>query len=328
VKVTRPAVGAHVAAVRSGSRTGIGRVLTLVESTRAEDREVAREVLADLAPYAGNVCRIGITGVPGSGKSTLIDVLGSLLTARGHRVAVLAVDPSSPRNGGSVLGDRTRMNRLTADPAAFIRASPSAGTLGGVADRTAEAMVVMAAAGHDVILVETVGTGQSETQVADLVDLVLLLTVAGTGDSMQGIKMGVLEVADLIVVNKADLGAAAAAAARELAGALRLLGGRPDGAPPVLTCSSRTGEGVEEIWSRLHRLHTERTSAGRTEARRREQRVAQVWRTVRSAVLAELETDTAARSMAEGLAPAVRAGEIAAAEAARRILRAFHESES
>lgn len=327
MSVVRPSAETHLAAVRSGDRTGIGRVLTLVESTRAEDRRIARTVLAALAPEAGNACRIGITGIPGSGKSTFIEALGSLLTGRGHRVAVLAVDPSSPRNGGSVLGDRTRMTRLAADPAAFIRASPSAGAGGGVTDRTAEAMVVMAAAGYDVILVETVGTGQSETVVADLTDLVLLVTVAGTGDSLQGIKMGVLEVADLIAVNKADAGSAAAAAAAELATALRLFAThRASGPPPVVTCSARTGDGVDEIWSRLHRRYTERSSTGLVESRRREQRLVHMRRTVRSAVLADLAANTAVRDVTETLRSAVESGEILAADAAERVLKAFHSA--
>src|SRR5690606_8435194 len=217
---------------KAGHRAWIARAITLVESTRPDHREMAQELLVELTPLTGHARRVGISGVPGVGKSTFVDGLGTMLTGQGHRVAVLAVDPSSTRTGGSILGDKTRMSRLAADPAAFIRPSPTSGTLGGVAKATREAMVVVEAAGYDVVLVETVGVGQSETAVADMVDTFLLLTLARTGDQLQGIKKGVLELADVIAVNKADGEHALAArkAARELAGALRML--RSDTTPP------------------------------------------------------------------------------------------------
>lgn len=232
----------YVKGVLDGKRALIARAITLVESTRPQHRSLAQELLTELLPYSGRARRIGVSGVPGVGKSTFIDAFGTMLTGLGHRVAVLAVDPSSSRTGGSILGDKTRMERLAVDPAAFIRPSPTAGTLGGVAKATRESIVVMEAAGYDVVLVETVGVGQSETAVANMVDSFLLLTLARTGDQLQGIKKGVLELADVIAVNKADgpHERDAKAAARELVGALRLMHGK-DAAwtPPVLSCSAR-----------------------------------------------------------------------------------------
>ena len=194
----------HVRGVLDGSRADIARAITLVESTRPDHRRMAQQMLTELLPSTGKAIRVGITGVPGVGKSTFIDAFGTMLTGRGHKVAVLAVDPSSSRTGGSILGDKTRMHRLAADPAAFIRPSPSSGTLGGVARATRESMVIMEAAGYDVVLVETVGVGQSEVAVASMVDTFLLLALARTGDQLQGIKKGILELADVIAVNKAD----------------------------------------------------------------------------------------------------------------------------
>src|SRR3954465_7628942 len=215
----------YVKGVLAGERAVLSRAITLVESTRADHRQQAQELLVELLPHAGGAHRVGITGVPGVGKSTFIDALGTRLTEAGHRVAVLAVDPSSTRTGGSILGDKTRMARLAVDPAAFIRPSPTSGTLGGVARATRETIVLMEAAGHDVVLVETVGVGQSEVAVAAMVATFLLLTIARTGDSLQGIKKGILELADVVAVNKADgeHEAEARAAARELRGALRML---------------------------------------------------------------------------------------------------------
>ncbi|WP_066956850.1 methylmalonyl Co-A mutase-associated GTPase MeaB, partial [Streptomyces lushanensis] len=197
-------IDSYVKGVLDGSRSYIARAVTLVESTRPDHRRLAQRLLTELLPHSGKARRIGISGVPGVGKSTFIDALGTLLTGLGHRVAVLAVDPSSTRTGGSILGDKTRMERLAVDPAAFVRPSPTAGTLGGVAKATRETIIVMEAAGYDVVLVETVGVGQSETTVANMVDSFLLLSLARTGDQLQGIKKGVLELADVIAVNKAD----------------------------------------------------------------------------------------------------------------------------
>lgn len=262
--------------LRAGDRGALARAITLVESTRPDHRHQAAALVQALRPFGGNAMRVGITGVPGVGKSTLIDALGSLLTARGHRVAVLAVDPSSTRTGGSILGDKTRMARLSQDRSAYIRPSPSSGTLGGVAAKTREAMVLCEAAGFDVVLVETVGVGQSETAVADLVDFFLVLMIAGAGDELQGIKKGVLELADMIAVNKADGEGEARArlAAAEYRAALGILAPRsPLWSPPVLTASGATGAGLDPLWSVIEEHAARMSAAGERDRRRRAQDV-------------------------------------------------------
>ncbi|MFI8371963.1 methylmalonyl Co-A mutase-associated GTPase MeaB [Streptomyces sp. NPDC085466] len=312
--------------VREGKRALVARAITLVESTRPDHRVLAQELLTRLLPYGGRARRIGISGVPGVGKSTFIDAFGTMLTALGHRVAVLAVDPSSTRTGGSILGDKTRMERLAVDPAAFVRPSPSAGTLGGVAKATRESMVVMEAAGYDVVLVETVGVGQSETAVANMVDSFLLLTLARTGDQLQGIKKGVLELADVVAVNKADgpHTADARAAARELAGALRLMHGREAvWTPPVLSCSARESTGLDEVWERLESHRSLLDATGRLDARRREQQVDWAWTMVRDELLARLHAAPAVRALTPEVERRVRDGELTATLAAERILAAF-----
>ncbi len=319
-------VDQYVKGVLDGSRAYIARAITLVESTRADHRALAQQLLVQLLPHAGKAVRVGITGVPGVGKSTFIDSLGVMLTGLGHRVAVLAVDPSSTRTGGSILGDKTRMERLAVDPDAFVRPSPTAGTLGGVAKATRESMVVMEAAGYDVVLVETVGVGQSETAVADMVDSFLLLTLARTGDQLQGIKKGVLELADLVAVNKAD-GAFeqdARSAARELAGALRLLR-NPDSpwTTPVLTCSGREGIGLEALWERLQQHRSLLNADGSLDAKRRDQQVGWTWAMVHDQLLARLHGDPAVRELAPGLEQRVRAGTLTASLAAEALLAAF-----
>jgi LAO/AO transport system kinase len=313
--------------VLDGSRAWIARAITLVESTRADHRALAQQLLIELLPHAGKAVRVGITGVPGVGKSTFIDSLGVLLTGLGHRVAVLAVDPSSTRTGGSILGDKTRMERLAVDPAAFVRPSPTSGTLGGVARATRESMVVMEAAGYDVVLVETVGVGQSETTVADMVDSFLLLTLARTGDQLQGIKKGVLELADLVAVNKAD-GAFeldARSAARELAGALRLLrGADAKWTPPVLTCSGREGTGLVELWERLQQHRQLLDSDGSLRAKRRDQQVRWTWAMVHDQLLSDLHHHPEVTRLTPALEQQVREGTLTASLAAEQILRAFN----
>jgi LAO/AO transport system kinase len=266
---------------------------------------------------------VGISGVPGAGKSTFIDALGTHLTGRGHRVAVLAVDPSSTRHGGSILGDKTRMARLAVDPHAFIRPSPTSGTLGGVARATRQAMVVVEAAGHDVVLVETVGVGQSETTVAEMVDTFLLLMVARTGDALQGMKRGVLELADVIAVNKADGDNVIEAkrAARELADVLRLMQPAVEGwRVPVLTCSAMQDTGVDEVWAQVcaHRDALEATGA--LSAKRAEQEVAWMWATVQDRVLTRLRDHPGTRERVRGLEADLRAGHTTAARAAQDLL--------
>ncbi|MGY1835225.1 methylmalonyl Co-A mutase-associated GTPase MeaB [Blastococcus sp. SYSU DS0510] len=315
-----------VEGVLAGDRRVVARAITLVESRRADHREKAQELLVELLPHAGGARRVGISGVPGVGKSTFIDQLGVDLTGAGSKVAVLAVDPSSARSGGSILGDKTRMARLAVDPNAFIRPSPTSGTLGGVAQATRESMVVVEAAGYDVVLVETVGVGQSEITVAEMVDSFLFLTIARTGDQLQGIKRGILEIADVIAVNKADGPAAADArkAARELAQAIRLLRGRGNAWDvPVLTCAGLTGEGLDEVWAKLVE-HQERAKvSGEFDERRRAQQVRWTWQLVRDGLEHALRAHPGVRAAVPDLEKAVLAGELTPALAARRVLDAF-----
>ncbi|HTF12332.1 MAG TPA: methylmalonyl Co-A mutase-associated GTPase MeaB [Asanoa sp.] len=314
------------AGVRAGATASVARAITLVESTRPDHRARAQELLTLLMPDAGGARRLGVSGVPGVGKSTFIDALGSQLTGAGHRVAVLAVDPSSTRSGGSILGDKTRMARLAVDPAAYVRPSPTAGTLGGVANATREAIVVVEAAGYDVVIVETVGVGQSEVTVAEMVDTFLLLTLARTGDQLQGIKKGVLELADVIAVNKADGPHAteAAKAARELSSALRLLR-QPDDAwrPPVLTCSGRDGDGIAALWEHVGRHHEWLAGSGDLYRRRGGQQVAWMWSTIRARLLDQLRHHADVAALAPGLEAQVRDGGLTPAAAADQILGVF-----
>lgn len=304
----------------------MSRAITLVESSRADHREAARALMTELAGATpASSVRVGISGVPGVGKSTLIETLGGQLTGAGHRVGVLAVDPSSVRTGGSVLGDKTRMGTLAADPAAYIRPSPTAGTLGGVARATAQAMVVLEAAGYDVVLVETVGVGQSEVTVAGMVDTFLFLTLARTGDQLQGIKKGILEIADVIAVNKADADRAqeAASAAKELAGALRLVHGRGAAwVPPVLTCSGLHGDGVEEVWQRVldHRASLGEQGVA---AKRAGQQLDFTWALVRDELDQRLARSPSVRALREEVRRALLAGETTAPLAADRLLAAY-----
>ncbi|MEU5683673.1 methylmalonyl Co-A mutase-associated GTPase MeaB [Streptomyces venezuelae] len=319
-------IDTYVKGVLDGKRAFVARAITLVESTRPQHRALAQQLLTELLPHSGRARRVGISGVPGVGKSTFIDTLGTMLTSLGHRVAVLAVDPSSTRTGGSILGDKTRMERLATDPAAFVRPSPSAGTLGGVAKATRESIVVMEAAGYDVVLVETVGVGQSETAVANMVDTFLLLTLARTGDQLQGIKKGVLELADVIAVNKADgpHERDARSAARELAGALRLM--HPADAawtPPVLTCSARESSGLDTLWERIEQHRALLDSTGRLAAKRRDQQVDWTWSMVRDELLGRLLGHAEVKQLASDLEQRVREGTLTATSAAEQILDAF-----
>ncbi|WIX79774.1 methylmalonyl Co-A mutase-associated GTPase MeaB [Amycolatopsis carbonis] len=321
-------VAAYAKGVLAGDRGTLSKAITLVESHRADHRAQAQELLVELLPHAGGAQRVGITGVPGVGKSTFIDQLGTDLTTAGHRVAVLAVDPSSTRTGGSILGDKTRMSRLAVDPRAFIRPSPTSGTLGGVARATRETIVLMEAAGFDVVLVETVGVGQSEVAVANMVDSFLFLTLARTGDQLQGIKKGVLELADVIAVNKADGSHArdAARAARELSGALRMIYGKDaPWTPPVLTCSGLEGSGLEEVWATIGRHRSLMQDTGELDARRRQQQVDWTWSMVREQLLDRLTSHPSVRAQVHDVERAVRDGELTATLAAERILTAFGE---
>jgi LAO/AO transport system kinase len=314
-----------VEGVRAQRRAAVSQAITLVESWKPEHRQAARELLAELGVgEAAESVRVGISGVPGVGKSTFIEELGSRLTAAGHRVGVLAVDPSSVRTGGSVLGDKTRMARLANDPNAYIRPSPAAGTLGGVARATTQSMMVLEAAGYDVVLVETVGVGQSEITVAGMVDTFLFLTLARTGDQLQGIKRGILEIADVIAVNKADgdREGEARSAARELAGALRLVHGREGWVAPVVTCSGLTGTGVEDVWERVlaHRDHLGKDGLG---AKRARQQLEFTWSLVRDELAQRLRRSTGVAKIRDEIREQVLAGEIPATVAADRILAAY-----
>jgi LAO/AO transport system kinase len=313
------------AAVASGDRAALPRAITLVESTRPDHREQAQQLLLKLMPDAGKSLHVGITGVPGVGKSTTIEALGMRLIAQGHRVAVLAVDPSSTRTGGSILGDKTRMARLAVHPDAYIRPSPTSGTLGGVAKATRETIVLLEAAGFDVILVETVGVGQSEVAVANMVDTFVFLTLARTGDQLQGIKKGVLELADIVVVNKADGEHAveAKAAARELTGVIRLIHPRETlWRPPVLTMSALEGAGLQELWDTVLKHRQVLTEAGEFEARRRAQQVEWTWSMVRDTVLDRVLSNPQVKQMRAEIERQVRDGEVTPALAAQQLLDA------
>lgn len=310
--------------ILAGERAAVARAITLVESTRADHQRRAQELLARLLPHAGGAHRVGITGVPGAGKSTFIDELGTLLTGRGHRVAVLAVDPSSTRHGGSILGDKTRMARLSIEPAAFIRPSPSSGSLGGVTRSTREAMVIMEAAGFDVVIVETVGVGQSETAVAQMVDCFVVLMVARTGDSLQGIKRGVLELADILAVNKADGSHVIEAerAARELADALHLFDPiTPTWHPPVLTCSGLEGAGVDRVWATVEAHRAALSATGELAQKRAQQQIDWMWSMVHDRLMALVHADPAVRAEARRLEDEVRSGALTATTAAENLVR-------
>ncbi|MBX9842752.1 MAG: methylmalonyl Co-A mutase-associated GTPase MeaB [Xanthobacteraceae bacterium] len=312
--------------VRDGDRATLARAITLIESKRVDHRRQAHALVQELLPSTGKAVRVGITGAPGVGKSTTIDTLGTHLTSRGSKVAVLAVDPSSTRTGGSILGDKTRMARLATDDNAFIRPSPSSGTLGGVAAKTRETMLLCEAAGFDVVLVETVGIGQSETAVADMTDFFLALMLPGAGDELQGIKKGLVELADMIAVNKADgdnLGRAKAAAA-EYRAALHILTPRsPNWTPPVLTYSALTGNGVAELWSQVL-VHRERlTSTGEFAQVRREQQVKWMWSMLDQRVYERLHTDAGLRAQLPKIEAKVAEGTLSAAMAVDEIARAL-----
>ena len=302
------------AGIRGGDRATLARAITLIESKRADHRAQAHHLVQLLLPATGKAVRLGITGAPGAGKSTTIDTLGTYLTGQGHKVAVLAVDPSSSRTGGSILGDKTRMARLAMDEHAFIRPSPSSGTLGGVAAKTRETMLLCEAAGYDVILVETVGVGQSETAVADMTDFFLVLMVAGAGDELQGIKKGIVELADMIAVNKADgdnIGRANVAAA-DYRGALHILVPRsPSWSPPVITYSALTGTGIAELWTQIQTHKQKMTASGELAARRREQQVKWMWTMLEERLTARLRSDAAVRAKVKQAEAHVAAGQLA-----------------
>ena len=312
--------------LRSGDRRALGRAITLVESSHPDDREPANRLLELLTPFSGGAIRLGISGVPGVGKSTFIESLGNLLIDAGHRVAVLAVDPSSALSGGSILGDKTRMETLSRRLEAFIRPSPAGGTLGGVTRHTRETLLLVEAAGFDVVIVETVGVGQSETAVSDLTDLFLLLLLPGGGDELQGIKRGIVELADLIVVNKADgdLTAAAERAAADYRNALHFL--RPRSARwtvPVATCSALEGRGIDRIWALVGEFRQIMSASGDLQEKRAAQARRWLWSETAEQLLAQLREDPAVRERIQALEQSVSAGQVSPRVAARQLLAKF-----
>ena len=319
-------LAALAAGVRDGRRAALARAITLVESQRDDHQAQAGALLEALLPWTGRATRVGITGVPGVGKSTFVERLGMQLVRAGHRVAVLAVDPSSQRSGGSILGDKTRMSELAADDRAYVRPSPSGGSLGGVHRKTREAMLLCEAAGYDVVLVETVGVGQSETAVAAMVDTFCVLMLPGAGDELQGIKRGILELADVLVVHKADgerLGLARSAA-RDLQAALRLFGPRDGGwQPPVLMASSVLPDddaGVDAVWRALTGHADALRTADVFATRRADQQVQWMWSMVEEVAVHRVRAAPAVVARAAELEAAVRAGQLPASVAARQFL--------
>jgi len=325
--VPDPLRSAAAVQIAAGDRRALARAITLVESTRPADRAAAVALLDELLDHTGGAVRLGISGPPGVGKSTFIDVFGAHLTAEGHQVAVLAVDPSSRVAGGSILGDKTRMERLARDPAAFIRPSPSAGELGGVARRTGEALLLCEAAGFDVVLVETVGVGQSEVAVADLTDLFVLLASPAGGDDLQGIKRGIMELADLVLVTKADgaLAAAANHACADVRHALHLLRPRHREVPPeAMVVSAVTGQGVVEAWSALEAAHAVLRASGTLDRVRAEQAVSRMWAEVNAGVAGLLRSEPSTIGPTQELERAVRDGERSPSAAAQALLARVH----
>jgi LAO/AO transport system kinase len=310
--------------VLEGDRRALARAITRMESTRADHRRDAEELLTELLPHTGASIRIGISGAPGAGKSTFIEALGMHVVGAGHKVAVLAVDPSSARSGGSILGDKTRMEQLARSPHAFVRPSPARGTLGGVARRTREALLVCEAAGFDVVLVETVGVGQSEVAVAAMVDMFLLLVAPASGDELQGLKRGIMELADLAVVNKADgdLVRAATTTAAEYASALHLM--RPhtsEWTPRVVTCSAIEGTGIAEVWDAVEEFRA--TVGAALSTRRSHQAKEWLWSEITGSLLDRVRADPATAELARTLEADVTAGRTTPTVAARRLLAEF-----
>jgi LAO/AO transport system kinase len=305
----------------AAQRRAVAKAITLLESTRADHRARADELLNALLPHTGRSLRIGLSGVPGVGKSTFIETLGLHLVEQGHRVAVLTIDPSSSLSGGSILGDKTRMERLSVDERAYVRPSPSSGTLGGVAEKTRESMLVCEAAGYDTVIVETVGVGQSETAVAGMTDLFVLLQLPNAGDDLQAIKKGVMELADLVVINKADIDEAAATRARaQITSALRFLGPHTAAGTQVLQMSALKGQGLSDFWGAVMAFKHKRQGEGRFEQRRHEQNQSWMWERVEAGLRQRFRQHPAVAGALQATLDDVKSGRTAASVAARRLL--------
>jgi len=315
-------------------RRAMAKAITLLESTRTDHRALADELLTAMLPHTGQSFRLGISGVPGVGKSTFIEALGLYLIGQGHRVAVLAVDPSSSVSGGSILGDKTRMEHLSVHPQAYIRPSPSSGTLGGVAEKTRESMLVCEAAGYDVVIVETVGVGQSETAVANMTDMFCLLQLPNAGDDLQAIKKGVMELADLVVINKSDIDVNAATRAEaQITSALRLLGmhGNPENAhhnetqwhPQVIKISALLNQGVDAFWSAVSDFKRLQTNNGRFDTRRQQQALSWMWERIDAGLKQNFRAQSRVQALLPQLSHQVGAGQLAASTAARQLLSAY-----
>jgi len=325
---TRAAMTAadYVAGVTSGDRAKLARAITLIESRNPDHQRLAQDMLVKLLPHTGNSLRVGISGLPGAGKSTFIDAFGTMLTAQGHKVAVLAVDPTSSRTGGSILGDKTRMARLSQDDNAFIRPSPTGGTLGGVARATREAILVCEAAGFDVILVETVGVGQSEITVSEMVDFFLVLMIAGGGDELQGIKKGVLEIADMIAITKADGENATRAkiTAGDYQRALHIITpNSPTWTPPVVTVSSLENKGLDVLWEKISQHRRDMTKSGERAAKRKAQQIRWMWAMVEDRLMTSLKAEPKVKTLVPVLEKDIAAGKLTPSLAVEKILKAF-----
>jgi LAO/AO transport system kinase len=320
-----------VQGVLAGQRRALAKTITLLESTRADHRREADTLLNELLPHTGKALRLGISGVPGVGKSTFIETLGLFLIDQGHKVAVLTIDPSSSVSGGSILGDKTRMERLSVNEAAYIRPSPAAGTLGGVAEKTREAMLVCEAAGYDIVIVETVGVGQSETAVASMTDMFVLLQLPNAGDDLQAIKKGVMEIADLVAINKADLDPDAATRAQAtITSALRVFSfhGHPGHwTPRVMQISALKGQGIAEFWQQVEQFHHQRRDSGEFEGRRRKQALAWMWDIIHARLQADFKHHPAVREALPQALREVADARLAPSSAARRLLDRFERGQ-
>ena len=321
-----------VAGVLAGERRSLAKAITLVESSRADHREQADALLTELLPHTGRSLRIGLSGVPGVGKSSFIEALGLKLIERGHKLAVLAIDPSSSLSGGAILGDKTRMERLSMDERAYIRPSPSGGTLGGVTDHTREALLLCEAAGFDIVIVETVGVGQSETAVASMTDCYVLLQLPNAGDDLQAIKRGVMELADLVVIHKADIDAASATRAQaQITSSLRLMGlahREPDAwQPQALRASSLSGEGLDAVWQAVSDFEAQQRRTGRFDARRQQQTQSWMWERIQQELRLRFAAHPAVRMALPAATADVLAGRLAASTAARRLVQLLDDPE-